>query len=225
MKEQKPAIDYHDIDCWIFDLDNTLYPVTTPLLAELDSQMSRFVANFLGVDGEEARKIQKAYFHQYGLTLRGLMIHHNLDPEEFFSAMTPTNLAEIKPNPNLGEAIKRLPGRKLIYTNSYRKHAEMVLVRLKILDAFEDIFDITAADFIPKPNSEPYQRLCQIHSIKPENALMVDDIARNLEPAGKLGMTTVWMQTKAEWATTEERIEYVDFEIRNIDQWVATAAD
>lgn len=77
------------INCWIFDLDNTLYPVTKDLLSDIDAQMSRFVSNFLNIDLHESRKVQKKYFREYGLTLRGLMIHHKLDPAEFLKKWHP----------------------------------------------------------------------------------------------------------------------------------------
>ena len=132
----------NQVNCWIFDLDNTLYPVTKDLLSEIDAQMSRFVSNFLNIDSHESRKVQKKYFREYGLTLRGLMIHHNLDPDVFFKEMTPTNLEKIQPNPALGEIISTLPGRKLIYTNSAREHAELVLERLGIRSVFEGVLTL-----------------------------------------------------------------------------------
>jgi len=209
------------INCWIFDLDNTLYPVTKDLLSDIDAQMSRFVSNFLNIDLHESRKVQKKYFREYGLTLRGLMIHHKLDPAEFFKEMAPTNLEKIQPNPDLGAIINTLPGRKLIYTNSACEHAELVLERLGIRSVFEGVFDITAADYVPKPAEEPYQKLCEQFFIEPQRALMVDDIARNLRPASALGMTTVWMQTNAEWAQTFNSENFIDITINDIRTWLS----
>lgn len=188
------------IESWIFDLDNTLYPVTPKLLAHIDAHMGSFVARFLNVDAEEARRIQKSYFRKYGLTLRGLMIHHGLDPVRYFDEMTPMDLGEVTPDPALASALRRLDGRKLIYTNASARHAEMVLERLGMADIFEAVFDIAAADWIPKPAVEGYRALCERHAVEPTRAAMIDDIARNLESAAALGMTTVWMKTDAEWA-------------------------
>ena len=148
------------------------------------------------------------------------MIHHNLDPAEFFRETAPKSLEKIQPNPDLGKIINTLPGRKLIYTNSACEHAELVLERLGIRSVFEGVFDITAADYVPKPAVEPYQKLCKQFFIEPQRALMVDDIARNLKPASALGMTTVWMQTNAEWAETFDAEDFIDITINNISTWL-----
>ena len=211
----------NQVNCWIFDLDNTLYPVTKDLLSEIDAQMSSFVSNFLNIDLLESRKVQKKYFREYGLTLRGLMIHHKLDPDVFFREMAPKNLEKIQPNPALGEIINSLPGRKLIYTNSAREHAELVLERLGIRSVFEGVFDIKAANYVPKPAEEPYQKMCEQFFIEPHTTLMIDDIARNLRPASALGMTTVWMQTNAEWAETSDVEDFIDITINDISTWLS----
>lgn len=226
--EQSPIVNpvagFEEIESWVFDLDNTLYPVTERLLAHIDEHMGNFVANFLNIDTTEARKVQKAYFQKYGLTLRGLMIHHGLDPVRYYDEMTPMDLTEVDPNPALGDAIDLLPGRKVIYTNASAHHAEMVLERLEIAHAFHGIFDIAAAEYIPKPAIESYQALCARHDIDPFSAVMIDDIARNLEPAAALGMKTVWMKTGAEWAREIEPEAHIDHVIGDILPWVAGVA-
>lgn len=216
----QPTADFDHIRTWVFDLDNTLYPVTEKLLAQIDQHMGSFVANFLNVDAIEARRIQKSYFRKYGLTLRGLMIHHGLDPVRYYDEMTPLDLTQVDPHPALAQALQQLPGRKVIYTNASAHHAELVLDRLGITDNFDAIYDIAAADYIPKPAIESYRVLCEQHNIDPASAAMIDDIARNLEPAAALGMTTVWMRTGAEWAHDVGPEPYVDCVTSDILQWV-----
>ena len=211
------------VESWVFDLDNTLYPVTPRLLAHIDEHMGGFVARFLNVDLEEARRVQKTYFRKYGLTLRGLMIHHGLDPVRYFDEMTPMDLGEVAPNPRLAGALRRLEGRKLIYTNASARHAEMVLERLGMADVFEAVFDIAAAGWIPKPAIESYRALCEAHAINPARAVMIDDIARNLEPAAALGMTTVWMRTDAEWAQGIDPEAHIHHVTGDLLAWVEDA--
>jgi putative hydrolase of the HAD superfamily len=218
------AEGFETVDSWVFDLDNTLYPVTERLLAHIDEHMGKFVANFLNVDATEARRVQKAYFQKYGLTLRGLMIHHGLDPVRYYDEMTPMDLTEVEPNPALGAAIGKLPGRKVIYTNASAHHAEMVLEHLGIAHAFEGIFDIAAAEYLPKPAIESYLALCARYGIEPSRAAMIDDIARNLEPAAALGMKTVWMRTGTEWARDVEPASHIDHVISDILGWVQGVA-
>jgi len=212
--------DFAHIRTWVFDLDNTLYPVTENLLAQIDKHMGNFVANFLNVDAIEARHIQKTYFRKYGLTLRGLMLHHGLDPVRYYDEMTPMDLTQVDPHPALADALRRLPGQKVIYTNASAHHAEMVLDRLGMTDVFDGIYDIAAADYVPKPAIESYRILCEQHKINPSQAVMIDDIARNLEPAATLGMTTVWMRTGVEWAQDVEPEPYIDHIIGDILHWV-----
>lgn len=205
---------------WIFDLDNTLYPVTERLIAHIDQHMGAFVANFLNVDAAEARRIQKSYFRRYGLTLRGLMIHHGLDPVRYFDEMTPMDLNEVQPNPALSEAVRELEGRKIIYTNASARHAELVLERIGLAGAFEAVFDIADAGWVPKPAMEGYRELCARHAIDPARAVMIDDIARNLEPAAELGMTTVWMKTSADWAVNDVAGPHIDHVVNDLLGWV-----
>ena len=215
--------DFAHIRTWVFDLDNTLYPVTEKLLAQIDQHMGSFVANFLNVDATEARRIQKTYFRKYGLTLRGLMLHHGLDPVRYYDEMTPLDLTQVDPHPALADALRGLRGRKVIYTNASAHHAEMVLDRLGMVDVFDGIYDIAAAEYVPKPAIESYRILCERHDIDPSHAAMIDDIARNLEPAATLGMTTVWMRTGAEWAQDVEPEAYIDHIIGDLLHWVRGA--
>jgi putative hydrolase of the HAD superfamily len=209
-----------EIETWVFDLDNTLYPVTERLLQQIDRHMGEFVASFLNVDTAKARRIQKMYFRKYGLTLRGLMIHHGLDPVRYYDEMTPMDLNEVEPNPVLAEAVRTLPGRKIVYTNASARHAQLVLDRLGMSDAFEAVFDIGAAEYIPKPAIESYRALCEQHAVDPARAAMIDDIARNLEPAFTLGMTTVWMKTDAEWARGDAPAEHIHHVTDDLLTWL-----
>ena len=210
----------NDVETWIFDLDNTLYPITEKLLGDLDRHMGRFIADFLNVDRDEARRVQKTYFRQYGLTMRGLMIHHGLDPARYFDQMQPMDLEDIDPDPALAAAIRRLDGRKIIYTNASIRHATMVLERLGMAAAFDAIFDIAAADYVPKPSLDAYRALCRIHGIAPGRAVMIDDIARNLVPAAEIGMTTVWLKTGAEWARSVADTGHIHHATSDLLAWL-----
>lgn len=213
------------VETWIFDLDNTLYPVTKKLLADIDRHIGAFVADFLGVDREEARRIQKQYFRDYGLTLKGLMVEHGLDPARYFDHMNRDDLYDMTPAPELASAIARLPGRKLIYTNASAGHTSMVLERLGMAHAFEAVFDITAADYVPKPHPESLEVLCGRYGVAPPHACMVDDIARNLAPAAALGMATVWLETDAEWATYDPPGPHVQHTTRDLLAFLRAVLD
>jgi putative hydrolase of the HAD superfamily len=122
------------------------------------------------------------------------------------------------PDPVLGAAIHQLPGRKFIFTNGDRGHAERAARQLGILDHFEDIFDIVAANLVPKPAQDPYDRFVALHRIVGPDAAMFEDLARNLIVPKALGMTTVLIvprnfePTFSEiWESDKEFVDAVDF--------------
>ena len=179
------------IDTWIFDLDNTLYPASCRLFDQIDVKIGAFVSNLLGIDAVEARRIQKAYFYEYGTTLRGLMSEHRVNPDEFLDYVHDIDHSPVPANQPLDAALHGLPGRKLIFTNGTVAHARKVLARIGVTHHFGDIFDIVHSDFIPKPDIGPYRKFIAQHAVDPTRSAMFEDIARNLEAPHELGMTTV----------------------------------
>ncbi|MBO6717874.1 MAG: pyrimidine 5'-nucleotidase [Rhizobiaceae bacterium] len=176
---------------WVFDLDNTLYPHHSNLFAQIDVRITRFVSELLTLPHDEARAVQKQMYRDYGTTLNGLMALHGIDPDDFLNKVHDIDYSGLAPDPALGDAIKALPGRRFIFTNGDRMHAERTARQLGILDHFDDIFDILAADLEPKPAPSTYARFLERHGVEPKNAAMFEDLGRNLETPKSLGMTTV----------------------------------
>jgi putative hydrolase of the HAD superfamily len=188
--------DFTSINTWVFDLDNTLYPHHLNLWEQVDARIREFIANFLQLTHEEAFRLQKDYYRRYGTSMRGLMIEHGLNPDEFLTFVHEIDHSPLEPNPALGEALARLPGRKLILTNGTRSHADAVMQRLEIGAHFEDVFDIVAAGLEPKPLPQVYDRFLARHGVDPTRAAMFEDLARNLEVPHRLGMRTVLVVPK-----------------------------
>jgi len=182
------------IETWVFDLDNTLYPASSSLFPQIDVRMRRFIAERLDLSLDEAFRLQKRYYREFGTTLRGLMLVHGIEPEVFLAYVHDIDCTVLDVAPRLDRALARLPGRKLIFTNGSERHAENVLARLGIGAHFEGIFDIKAAEFLPKPEPETYRRMVARHDFDPGRALMVEDLHRNLVPAAAIGMTTLWVR-------------------------------
>jgi putative hydrolase of the HAD superfamily len=176
---------------WVFDLDNTLYPHHTNLFSQIDVLMTRYVQDLLGLDRDAARVVQKELYRDYGTTLNGLMALHGIDPDDFLRKVHDIDYSWIEPNPRLGAAIRALPGRKFIFTNGDRPHAERTARQLGILDDFDGIFDIVAASLKPKPARETYDMFAALHAIAGPDAVMFEDLARNLTVPKALGMKTV----------------------------------
>ena len=211
-----PLIQAQEIKTWIFDLDNTLYRTTPGMLQQTDELMGTFISNFLNVDRAEARRIQKSYFRSYGLTLRGLMLQHSLNPQLYIDHLSQLDLSDIKADPKLSLCLAELPGKKFIHTNAFTYHTHQVMERLGITQHFDGIFDISDADYIPKPAIEPYRMLCDLYDIQASCAVMIEDISRNLEPAAALGMTTVWIQTNTSWAKNVTETGHIDHVITDL---------
>ncbi|HVZ50738.1 MAG TPA: pyrimidine 5'-nucleotidase [Pseudolabrys sp.] len=191
MTQPTVAPGFDRVETWVFDLDNTLYPHHLNLWQQVDERIRSFVADFLKVSHDEAFRLQKDYYKRYGTTMRGLMTEHGLNPDDYLEYVHQIDHSPLVPNPALGAALERLPGRKLILTNGTRKHAEAVMRRLEIHHHFEDVFDIAAADLDPKPLPQVYERFLKRHQVDPRKSAMFEDLARNLAVPHALGMITV----------------------------------
>ena len=181
---------------WVFDLDNTLYSPEIEIFRQIDKRMTEFIKSKLNTSNEKAFEIQKKYFLEYGTTLAGLMKEEDVNPDEFLEYVHDINLEILKPNEELNKIIKELPGKKFIFTNGSKKHAENVLNKLEMQKIFDHIFDIKESNFIPKPNIKSYQKFIKKMNIDPQVSIMFEDIGRNLEPAKNIGMQTVLILRK-----------------------------
>ncbi len=178
------------VDTWVFDLDNTLYSSDSDLWPRIDDRITIYVSELLGLDGASARALQKFYYRKYGTTLNGLMREHRVPPEEFLAFVHDIDRSSLAPDDALAAAILALPGRKLILTNGSRDHALKTAERLGLRHLFEDVFDIVAADFLPKPAEATYLKFFERHGVDPARAAMFEDIVHNLEAPHKHGMAT-----------------------------------
>jgi putative hydrolase of the HAD superfamily len=208
---------FSGIETWVFDLDNTLYPHHLNLWQQVDERIRNYVADFLHVSHDEAFRLQKEYYRRYGTTMRGLMAEHGLNPDEFLDYVHQIDHSPLQPNPALGAALEKLPGRKLILTNGTRAHADAVMRRLEIDHHFEDVFDIAAADLDPKPLPQIYDRFLKKHGVEPKKAAMFEDLARNLSVPHALGMTTVLVVPPATREVLREGWELEGREAAHVD--------
>jgi putative hydrolase of the HAD superfamily len=188
MKSNRP---FTHIDTWVFDLDNTLYPHHVNLWHQVDIRIGEFVSAFLKIPADQARVIQKDYYRRYGTTMRGMMTEHGVCADDYLAYVHKIDHSPLQPNPEMGAAIAKLPGRKLVLTNGSTDHADAVLKRLGLLTHFEAVFDIIAAELEPKPAPQTYQKFLRDHGVDPLTSAMFEDLARNLVVPHQLGMTTV----------------------------------
>ena len=124
--------DLKKIKYWLFDLDNTLYDGATKVFDQVDKKMTKFISEKLKVGLEEARKIQKSYFEEYNTTLNGMIKHHKIDADEFLEFVHDVDLNFLNKDEILENEIKKLEGKKIIFTNGSRAHAKNVTKRIGI---------------------------------------------------------------------------------------------
>ncbi|TDD21111.1 pyrimidine 5'-nucleotidase [Kribbella turkmenica] len=180
-----------DIDTWVLDLDNTLYPADSALAEQVTQGILSSVAGFYGTDVVGARRIQAELVAQYGTSLRGAMTTRDIDPHEFLSFERQIDYSVLSPNPDLAAALGALPGRRFVYTNGSAYHAEQALRQLGLTACFEGVFDILAGDLVPKPYEESLDAFLTRFTVAPGRAAMFDDLPVNLEVPLSRGMATV----------------------------------
>ncbi|MDZ7629113.1 MAG: pyrimidine 5'-nucleotidase [Parvularculaceae bacterium] len=195
--------DLRHVESWVFDLDNTLYPAECHLFSQIDARMTEFIRMRTGAAHDEARRLQKHYYVKYGTTLSGMMAEHAIPPEDFLSYVHDIDFSVVPANAALAAEIEALPGRRFVFTNGSVAHAERVLARIGLTGLFDDIFDIRAADWTPKPHRATYERFLAATRIDAGNSAMFEDLPHNLEAAHALGMTTVLIESDTRWFADE----------------------
>ncbi|WP_194953249.1 pyrimidine 5'-nucleotidase [Sphingopyxis solisilvae] len=214
------SVSLDHIDCWIFDLDNTLYSPDARLFDLIDERMGAFIMRLLGCDAAQARRVQKQYFHDHGTTMAGLMRHHSVDPEDFLVDVHDIALDRIAIDARLRDALTRLPGRRLVFTNADADYAARVLDARGIADLFDGICDIRITRYTPKPEAAAYEMMIAHLGVDPAKSVFVEDMARNLTPAKALGMTTVWLDNGSESGHRDHLPDHVDFHVRDLADWL-----
>jgi putative hydrolase of the HAD superfamily len=213
------------ISDWIFDLDNCLYPASTGLFELIDERMGGYIERLLGVDAVEAKRVQKAHFHEHGTTLAGLMREHGVDPHHFLKDVHAIPLDRVPRDERLAVGLARLPGRKLVYTNADEPYARRVLEALGVGEHFAELHDIHAAELRPKPDRHGYELMLDRFAIDPRSAAMVEDMAQNLKPAKELGMVTVWVDNGSERGNHGHHSDFIDLTIAEVGEWLEEMLD
>jgi putative hydrolase of the HAD superfamily len=197
---------------WIFDLDNTLHDARAHVFPHIDRSMTAYLQASLGLSEIEAGDLRRRYWQRYGATLLGLMRHHGTDPAHFLreTHRVPDLERLVRKEPGLRGALKRLRGRRVVFSNAPVQYARSVLKALKIADLFADVFSIEHTRFRPKPDAYGFLRLMRRNRLTATRCIMVEDTLANLRTAKKLGMRTVWV-------SREPRAPgYVDRTVRSV---------
>ena len=200
----------------LLDLDGTVYQDLESVFGQVSKLMTKYISEKLSVDLKKAKELQTNYFYKYNTSLNGLMIHHDIPPKEFLKYVHDIDLSFMKKDLVLREELKNLNMRKLIFTNGSIDHAKNVLSHLGIDDLFENIFDITDAEYQPKPEPKAFDLMTKKFNLDPSETIYVEDIAKNLSIGKERGCTTVWLINNEEWGKMESDKDYIDYKIENL---------
>ena len=198
----------------LFDLDDTLYSTSTGMMREIDARMNEYMVTRLGFSPSNVGEWRKFYWQTYGTTLRGLYLEKHIDPQEYLNFVHGVNVQKyLKPDARLDEMLAHMPQRKSIFTNAPGDYARRVLHALGVEKYFENIFDINFIQYESKPALSAYDRVVAQLPVSANECLMIDDATRNLVPAKRLGMTTVWLDGNSAQPQSNDGI---DFTIKSI---------
>ncbi|OCX66558.1 pyrimidine 5'-nucleotidase [Thioclava sp. SK-1] len=183
--------DFTHVTDWVFDLDNTLYPPSARLFDQIEVKMTEYVMRTAGVDRGRADHLRNHYWQLYGTTLAGLMHEHDVDPLPYLVEVHDITLDHLAPDLALRDAIRALPGQRIVYTNGSGPYAERVLHARGLDGLFDAIYGVEHADFHPKPRMEAFNTVFAKAGITPSKGAMFEDDPRNLAVPYDQGMRTV----------------------------------
>ncbi len=211
---------FTNIKNFIFDCDGVLYKDLEAVFGQVSKRMTEYISKKLDLDLKKAKELQTNYFHKYNTSLNGLMIHHDINPEEFLKYVHEINLNFLKKDLVLRKELLKLNAKKFVFTNGSHDHVINITKHLGIDDVFDGAFDITDCNYIPKPAIEPYKKLINKFDIDPNETVFIEDIAKNLEPAKKVGMKTVWLINDEYWGKKDSDKDFIDLKIDNLSSFL-----
>jgi len=200
----------------LFDCDGVLYNDLKSVFGQVSKRMTNYISKKLNLDIKKAKELQTNYFHKYNTSLNGLMIHHDIPPEDFLKDVHNIDLAFMKKDLFLREVLGSLNLKKFIFTNGSKEHVENIIKHLGIDDLFDGIFDIVDAGFHPKPEAKAFDLMINKFNIDPKETLYIEDIAKNLSIAKNRGSTTAWLINDEYWGKKESDKDFIDYKIENL---------
>jgi putative hydrolase of the HAD superfamily len=197
---------------WLFDLDNTLHNASVHIFPQIHRAMVDYICRFLNVDATEATRLRESYWRRYGATLLGMMRHHDIDPRHFLhhTHQFPDLECQVVVERGLKAMLRRLPGRKIVFSNAPLIYIEAVLAIAGIRRCFDTVYSVERLRFQPKPAMTGFLRVLRDERLDPRTCIMVEDTLGNLKTAKRLGMKTVWV------SACTRRSPYADVKVRTV---------
>ena len=188
------------------------------VFGQVSKRMTMFISEKLKIDMSKAKELQTNYFYKYNTSLNGLMIHHDIVPEEFLKYVHTIDLSFMKEDKVMRYELEKLDMEKFIFTNGSAEHAENILTHLGIYDLFgrDKVFDIKDAKYVPKPEAKTFDLMVKKFGINPEETIYIEDIAKNLSIGYERGCTTVWLINDEHFGKMDSDKDYISHKIENL---------
>ncbi|MCA1927260.1 MAG: pyrimidine 5'-nucleotidase [Calditerrivibrio sp.] len=202
----------------IFDLDNTIYSSERGVLEAINQNINRFMVEYAGIERSEVDLLRQKYRQEYGVTLRGLILHYGISPEDYLEFVHNIDYSRlISKDESLFNILNKLPNKKFVFTNSSRKHAENILSHLGIKEFFSKIISIEDTKYTPKPKPLSFKIMLEQLDVEPEKSFFFDDMPENIETAKKLKFKTVLIGKSEHFPKADYTIKDI-YEIQNIEE-------
>ena len=200
----------------LFDCDGVLYNDLEAVFGQVSKRMTKYISSKLNLDLLKAKELQRDYFYKYNTSLNGLMIHHDIPPEEFLEYVHDIDLSFMEKDLILRNELENIDLNKFVFTNGSRAHVKNIVKTLGIEDQFKDIFDIVDAKYHPKPEAKAFDLMVDKFKINPKETLYIEDIAKNLSIGKERGTITAWLINNEYWGKKESDKDYIDYKIENL---------
>ena len=202
----------------LLDLDGTVYQDLKSVFGQVSKRMTMFISERLKINIEEAKKLQTDYFYKYNTSLNGLMIHHDIPPEEFLKYVHTIDLSFMKEDKILRNELEKLDMKKFIFTNGSAEHAKNILTHLGVYDLFgrDKVFDIKDAGYVPKPEAKTFDLMVEKFELNPKETIYIEDIAKNLSIGYERGCATVWLINDEHFGKIDSDRDYISHKIENL---------
>ena len=215
--------NFKEMKYLLLDLDGVCYGKHNnysleKVFGQVSQRMTRFISERLNIDMDEAKKLQTNYFYKYNTSLNGLMIHHDIPPEEFLEYVHTIDLSFMKEDEIMRSELEKLDMEKFIFTNGSAKHAKNILTHLGVYDLFgrDKVFDIKDAGYVPKPEAKTFDLMVEKFGINPKKTIYVEDIAKNLSIGYERGCATVWLINDEHFGKIDSDKDYISHKIENL---------
>ena len=215
--------NFKEMKYLLLDLDGVCYGKHNnysleKVFGQVSQRMTMFISERLKIDMAEAKKLQTDYFYKYNTSLNGLMIHHDIPPEEFLKFVHTIDLSFMKEDKIMRSELEKLDMEKFIFTNGSAEHAKNILTHLGVYDLFgrDKIFDIKDAGYVPKPEAKTFDLMVKKFGLNPKETIYIEDIAKNLSIGYERGCATVWLINDELFGKMDSDKDYISHKIENL---------